>query len=129
MHEMAISETICRVIENEAKKRGMSRVASARLKIGVMNAFQRENLKLCLDKYTGNPLMSNIRFEIEELPVELECTKCHRHFTDDRFDDPDFAHKTAHALALYTPTPCPYCGCGDLKRVGGNEMELVSISS
>ncbi len=129
MHELAISETICKIIEKEAKKRGMAKVGTARLKIGIMNAFQRENLDLCLKDYKNNPLMAEIQFEIEEVPVELECTECHHHYVDERFNDHDFAHKIAHAPALYLPPACPTCKCEEIKLMGGNEMELVSIEA
>jgi len=129
MHELAISETICKIIEKEARSRGMAKVVSAKLKIGVMNAFQRENLDLCLKDYEKNPLMAGMRFEIETVPVELQCIKCNGQFSDDRFNDHDFAHRIAHAPALYLPPPCPACGSEAGKLVTGNEMELVSISS
>ncbi|MBT3182403.1 MAG: hydrogenase maturation nickel metallochaperone HypA [Deltaproteobacteria bacterium] len=129
MHELAISETICKIIEKEAKNRNMEKVRTAKLKIGVMNAFQRENLDLCLKDYAKNPLMAEMQFVIEEVPVKLECTKCNHNFTDDRFADHDFAHKVAHAPALYLPPACPTCKCESIKLISGNEMKLVSIEA
>jgi Zn finger protein HypA/HybF involved in hydrogenase expression len=127
MHEIAISETICKTIEREAKRLCMSKVKIAKLKIGIMNAFDVSNLKLCLAGYKNNPMMADIIFTIEPVPVEIECIKCRRSFIDERFADHDFAHRTAHAPMLYLPPPCPACNTESGKIISGNEMELISI--
>lgn len=127
MHEIAISETICKTIEKEAKNMGMEKVKTAKLRIGVMNAFDESNLELCLKGYQDNPLIADIKFDIEAIPVTIECNECHHEYKDERFDDFDFAHKTAHAPGLYLPSPCPKCKAETGKMIGGNEMELVSI--
>mgnify|MGYP002641848080 CR=1 FL=1 len=127
MHEIAIAETICKTIETEAGRLGMAKVNGAKLKIGVMNAFDTSNLELCLAGYKDNPMMADINFTIEPVPVEIECTECHHHFIDKRFDDHDFAHHTAHAPGLYLPPPCPTCSAEAGKLVSGSEMQLVSI--
>jgi len=129
MHELAIGETICKTIETEAAKRGMAKISHAKLKIGKMNAFQRENLEVCLKRYATDERLSELKFEIEEIPVQLKCTVCNEEYTDDRFDDYDFAHKVSHAPALYEPPTCPECGAPATKItvISGQELELVSI--
>ena len=127
MHEIAIAETICKVIEREAGSRGIEKLSKARLKVGVMNAFDKSNLELSLTKYKDDPAMSGIKFEIEEVPVELECDSCKKRFTDGRFKDHEFAHRIAHAPITYLPPPCPSCGAEKSTIVSGEEITLVSI--
>ena len=127
MHEIAISETICQTIEREAKKHNIAAVKIAKLRIGKMAAFDRSNLDLCLKEFAKKPVFAEAAFEIEEVPVELECADCHHHFVDARFDDFDFAHTVAHAPALYQPPACPKCQSTALSIQTGQEMELVSI--
>lgn len=126
MHELAICETIIRVVEEEAKKRGMKKVSRVKLKIGKMQAFDKENLNLSLLGQTSK-LFSNVNFDIDEVPVELECTACHKNFLDERFDDMSFAHKISHAPAFYVVPACPACGCDKPKLIAGNELLVVSI--
>lgn len=127
MHEMAICETILKIIEREARVRGIHRVRTAKLKIGRMAGFERANLDLCLKGLRDNEILSSASFKIEEVPVKLECKSCHHRFLDPRFDDHAFSHKVAHAPALYTPPPCPTCNNTTSQFISGQEMELVSI--
>lgn len=128
MHELAISEDVCRMIEEEAGRRGIKKVAGARLKIGRMRAFEKHHLEICLKGRPPGSAIDGMDFCIEEVPVVLECASCRKHFTDARFDDASFAHKISHAPCFYMPPACPSCGAGESKMISGNEMELVSIS-
>lgn len=128
MHEIAISETILKIISAEAEKRGMKKVASAQLKIGKMRAFKKENLMICLKGYGESSIISGIDFSIEETDVTLKCIACGNKFTDARFDDHHFAHSISHAPEFYVPENCKKCGSKDIVVLSGNEMELISIS-
>jgi len=127
MHELSIAQKIIETIEAEALKNGMAKVRRAKLKIGKMAAFQKEQLEFCLSTYEKNPILEGITFEITEIPVELTCNVCGRNFTDPRFDDNEFAHDIAHAPALYFAPPCPACASEEISIVAGREMELTSI--
>jgi len=127
MHEIAISETICKIIIREAKIGNIEEVSSARLRIGKMAAFDRKNLDLCLEGHTKDKALAKTKFEIEAVPVALKCNGCKHTYIDYRFDDFDFAHKTAHAPGLYIPPECPSCKKQDAGLISGQEIELVSI--
>ena len=127
MHEMAICETICKVIEREALKKGISSVKTAKLRVGKMEAFEKATLELCLKTLNSQVLNVKTVFEIEEVPVTLKCSSCNKTYTDSRFDDANFAHQTAHAAAFYLAPHCPSCDCDSSEIITGKEMELVSI--
>jgi hydrogenase nickel incorporation protein HypA/HybF len=127
MHELSIAQKIIETIEAEAVKNGMAKVRLAKLKIGKMAAFQKEQLEFCLSTYEKNPALEGMTFEITEIPVELSCNTCKMHYIDARFDDEEFAHDIAHAPALYLPPPCPTCASENVSIVAGREMELTSI--
>lgn len=127
MHEMVIIETVLKKVEEEAARRGMSNVSVVRLKIGKMEAFDRAHLDVCLRGFKGRGLINNTRYEVNEVPVVIECKACKECYRDSRFDDHEFAHQVAHAPALYMPPACPSCGSDNGIVVSGNEFELVSI--
>lgn len=127
MHELSIAQRIIEIIEEEAAKNGIAKVALAKLKIGKMAAFQKEQLEFCLSSYEKNETLEDMRFEIEEVPVSISCKTCGKNFIDSRFDDGEFAHHIAHAPALYEAPECPSCKSTDVAVTSGREMELVSI--
>lgn len=118
MHELAMVEKIIKIIEIEAQKNNISKVSIARLRVGKMAALQKDYL-----------MFKDIKFEIDEVPVEIECKSCGEHFIDARFDNANFAHSISHAPLLYIPTPCPNCGEEGGVVIAGNELDLVSIES
>lgn len=127
MHELSLAQRIIEIIEEQAIQNRFRRVTSARLKIGRMAAFQKEQLEFCLSTYEKDEALEGMAFEVEEVPVRLTCGPCGHLYTDDRFDDEEFAHEVAHAPALYGPPPCPACGSGEVAIASGRELELVSI--
>jgi hydrogenase nickel incorporation protein HypA/HybF len=127
MHELSIAQKIIETIEAEAQKNNIAKVTSAKLKIGKMAAFQKEQLEFCLNTYEKNESLKDMRFEINEIPVELSCRRCGMRFRDERFNDHEFAHDIAHAPALYIPPECPSCKSNDVTVISGSEMELTSI--
>ncbi len=127
MHELSICQKIIETIENEAVKNGMSKVRSAILRVGKMAAFQKDQLGFCLSTYEKSEMLAGMTFEIEEVPVELECNACHQRYVDARFDDDEFAHSIAHAPGLFIPPPCPVCTSDDVAMIAGDELTLVSI--
>lgn len=127
MHELGIAQRIIEIIEAEAFKNRLSRVRSARLRIGRMAAFRKEPLEFCLASYKKDAALEGMAFDVEEVPVGLACSACGRRSTDSRFDDEEFAHEVAHAPSLYLPSPCPACGAEEVEVISGRELELVSI--
>ena len=127
MHELSIAQKIIETVEAAAQKSSISRVHLAKLKIGKMAAFGKEQLEFCLNTYEKNPALEGMRFDIDEVPVELACADCGKQYIDERFNDAEFAHDVAHAPALYLPPPCPSCGSETVSVVAGSEMELTSI--
>lgn len=127
MHELSVAQRIIEVIEREVARSGINRVCSARLRIGKMAAFQREQLEFCLATYGKGGALEGMTFEIEEVPVRLACRACGHLFPDGRFDDEAFAHEIAHSPLLYAPSPCPSCSSGDVEVSSGRELELVEL--
>lgn len=127
MHELAIAQQLIEIIEENAKKHSLSSVKLARLRIGKMSAFNPENIKFCFNSYEKNELLKDIKLEIEEAPVELECQNCGHKWLDTRFDDLDFAHDIAHNPIQYQPPSCHKCNTQGPKITSGNQMQLVDL--
>jgi len=129
MHEFDIAERIFKVIRDSALRSGMKKVTKAKLRLGKMIGFQRQELEIALAMNKKDELIRDLKFEIDEIPVKLQCNSCGHEFIDERFDDFDFAHKIAHAPHFYLPQNCPNCSSEIIAVITGKEMELVSISN
>ena len=126
MHELEMIDKVLRTIEDEAKKQGFTRINDAHLQIGKMNGLEKSYFLDAISSKKEGPLKSS-KLNLEEMPVELECTHCKHKYIDKRFDDHHFAHTTSHAPYLYMPPSCPLCHKDGAKIVSGTQMKLVSI--
>ncbi len=127
MHELSIAQKIIEIIESKAKQNNFSKVSNAKLKIGKMAAFQKDQLEFCLNTFQKSEIIKEMNFDICEVPVKLLCNNCGNYFIDDRFNDYEFAHVYAHAPGLYIPLPCPQCKSKNISVISGSEIELTSI--
>lgn len=126
MHEFDIIDKILNLISEEAGKQGFKRVKEAHLRVGKMNALEKEHFDTTLASRNEQKL-ENMNLNVEEIPVELFCNNCGSCYIDPRFDDPSFAHTTSHAPELYLAPPCPECGSPGARIIYGNELKLVWI--
>lgn len=127
MHEFKIAQKVIEIIETKAKHNAIAKVKVARLRIGRMAAFQKEQLEFCLSSFGKNDALEGVKFEIDEVPVGIQCKVCGHCFTDEHFNDAEFAHTIAHAPGLYSPPPCPSCSSEKGTIISGEEIELISI--
>lgn len=127
MHELALIQKIVENAGATAKKANLKKVFVIRMRVGKMSGLGTEHLNFLFDTYEKDPSLENSRLEIEEIPVELECTECKHKFIDERFDDHDFAHSVSHAPRAYLPPPCPKCRSEGPGLIRGRELELIDL--
>ena len=127
MHELALIQKIIENCEAAAEKANLKTVRTVRMRIGRMAGFEPDQLQFLFETYEKSPSFADTKLEVEEVPVELECPECKHLFSDDRFNDHDFAHTVSHAPLAYEPPECPKCKANGPDLVRGKELDLVDL--
>lgn len=110
MHEMALSASVLRIIEEQAAAEGFRHVRSVVLEVGALAAVDPEALRFSFEAAARGGLAEGARLEIEVPPGEAWCADCERTVTiDERI------------------APCPRCGAYGLKVTGGDQMRVREL--
>ena len=110
MHEMAISESILGILEDEARRQHYARVNRVRLEIGALAGIETEALRFSFDVVTKGTLAENAVLEIIGLDGQAWCLPCERSVPiGQRYD------------------ACPLCGGRALQVTGGEEMRIKDL--
>jgi hydrogenase nickel incorporation protein HypA/HybF len=127
MHELSIVKKIIETAADAAKKAKIKSVNVIRIKVGKMVGLEAEQLTILFDTFEKNDSFTETKLEIEEIPVELKCLKCGHFFTDERFNNHNFAHSTSHAPVAYESPPCPKCTADKAEIIRGQELDLIDL--
>lgn len=76
MHEMALTESLVDLIEDEARKQGFTRVRVVRLEIGALGSVDPEAIRFCFDAVARGAIAEGARLEIHTIPGEGWCLDC-----------------------------------------------------
>ena len=110
MHEMAISESIVQIIEEQAEAQNFSEVKTVWLEIGCFAGIEIEALRFTFDVVSRNSVAEGSVLEIIEIPGAAWCLECGKNVDiQQRLD------------------PCPECGAFQLQISGGNEMRIKEL--
>jgi hydrogenase nickel incorporation protein HypA/HybF len=110
MHEMAISESIVGILEDEARLRDYARVRKVRLEIGPLAGIETEALRFTFDVATKGTLAENAKLEIIETEALAWCLPCEQVVSIRRRFD-----------------ACPHCGAHQLQVTSGEEMRIKEL--
>jgi hydrogenase nickel incorporation protein HypA/HybF len=110
MHELGLAEDILRKIKEEAGKKGLSKVSSARVKVGASLVSDVPELKELLSKISKGTIADGARLKIDISPVKTACGSCGKDFNpkEMRLD-------------------CPECGSTDIRVTTGKELVIEEI--
>jgi hydrogenase nickel incorporation protein HypA/HybF len=110
MHEMAISESIIGILEDEARRQHYARVKKVRLEIGPLAGIETEALRFTFDVVTKGTLAENAVLEIIATEGQAWCLPCEKSVPiRERFDT------------------CPICGGHQLQVTAGDEMRIKDL--
>ncbi len=110
MHEMAISESIIGILEDEGRRQHYERVRKVRVEIGPFSGIETDALRFTFDVVTRGTLAENAVLEIVETQAQAWCLQCARTVTiHERFD------------------ACPHCGSHQLQVTSGEEMRIKDL--
>ena len=107
MHEMSLAEGIRRIVLDQARSHGFSRVTLLRLEIGRFAGVEKPALEFAFDVVMRGSPAEGARLEMIDLPGKALCYDC---------------MKTVEIAARLDP--CPLCGGGKLIPDGGDEMRI-----
>lgn len=113
MHEMSLMESVLEIVEDEARKAGVTSIKAVKLIIGELSSVEPEAMAFCFEAVAQGTIIEGARLEIERVPGQGWCLDCGETVTlSERFG------------------ACPKCGnyrvqmtAGDDLRVGELEVE------
>ncbi|MBW1896221.1 MAG: hydrogenase maturation nickel metallochaperone HypA [Deltaproteobacteria bacterium] len=110
MHELAVAESLLKIVVEEGKKHGLSRVTQVRLRIGELSTVVPDALTFSFDVISQGTLAEGAKLIAEMTPVIAHCNTC-----DLDFEVEDFVFL------------CPQCQTMVLALVSGKELEVVDL--
>lgn len=110
MHELAVAESLLKIIQDESQKHGLLRVNQVRVHIGKLSTVVPRALSFSFEVISQGTLAEGAHLAMEMVPVTGHCQDCD---TDFEIDDYLFL--------------CPQCGGALMMLVSGKELEIVDI--
>jgi hydrogenase nickel incorporation protein HypA/HybF len=107
MHELSIVANLFEILEEQAKEKKAKKITLVRLRVGVLSGVVPEFLETAFNIYKKSTIANQARLEIEKIPLEIECQKCHQ-----RTMKEDFVFI------------CEHCGSRELKTLRGTDLLL-----
>jgi len=110
MHELALCESVLRILRNEAATHHFQRVRTVRLELGAFCNASPEALDFCFKAVTHGTLADGARLELVQLSGQAWCMNCGETVTvSDRLDN------------------CPQCGTYELQIAAGDDMRVCEL--
>lgn len=110
MHEMALTESLVELIEDESRKQGFTRVRVVRLEIGALGCVDPEAIRFCFDAVARGGVVEGARLEIIAVPGEGWCLDCSKSVP---------VHERFGA--------CPECGGYHVQVTSGEDMRVKEL--
>lgn len=110
MHEMALTESIVEMIEEESRKQGFSHVRVVRLEIGALSHVEPEAIRFCFEAVARGAVVEGASLEIIRVPGLGWCFDCNKNVPlAERFG------------------PCPDCGGYHVQVTSGDDMRVKEL--
>lgn len=109
MHELGVAGEILEVALSEADRHAGKKVASVRLRVGVLRSIEPENLSFLFEHLARGTAAEGAFLEIEEEPVRIECEGC--------------GASEARAFKY----ECPRCHGPIVSVTGGDSLRILSL--
>lgn len=111
MHELSILVEVVRVVEEQANRQEIDKIAAIVLQVGELSAvvplFMQEYFPNVID---GNPLFEDAVLEIETIPAVAKCKECAEEFK-----------------VVENEGWCPKCGSYDKVLLCGGDLMIKEI--
>ncbi len=112
MHEVSIAMGLIKMLEDETKKAGASRVTKVNVRIGELSACVPDSLQFAFETATVGTVAEGAKLNIEEVPAKGRCSNC------------DIEFHVEDAIFL-----CPQCDQIVSEIISGRELELANFEA
>ncbi len=111
MHELSLTQSVIRIVEQEAARQGFATVKTVWLEIGELSSVLPDAMEFCFQAVAAeSPVAKGAKLEILRVPGTAWCLDCAQsHPIAQRFD------------------PCPACGGHHLTVTSGEEMRIKEM--
>jgi hydrogenase nickel incorporation protein HypA/HybF len=107
MHEMALTESMIGIVEDEARRQRFSRVRAVVLEIGALGCVEPDSMRFCFDAVSRGTVAEGARLDIVLVAGEGWCLDCETTVTlGERFG------------------ACPTCGRHRVQMTAGDELRI-----
>jgi hydrogenase nickel incorporation protein HypA/HybF len=107
MHEMALTESVIGIVEDEARRQNFARVRAIVLEIGALACAEPDAMRFCFDVVSRGTPAEGARLDIVRVPGAGWCFDCER--------DVALAERFG---------PCGHCGGHRVQMTGGDELRV-----
>ncbi|GAB6054340.1 hydrogenase maturation nickel metallochaperone HypA [Magnetospira thiophila] len=110
MHEMSLTESMVRIMEDQALAQGFKTVTTVWLELGELSHAEPEAMRFCFEAVTRGTLAEGAVLEIIRTPGQAWCMDCAQSVVIARRYD-----------------PCPTCGGHKLQVTDGEDMRIKEL--
>ena len=110
MHELALTEGIIAIVEQEARKNGFERVLEITLKVGEFSGVVPDCLREFFPIASRGTAAEGAALRIEPVPAAFRCGSC-------GFEGPLPRHTAC----------CPACGGEEIRMIAGREFFVENL--
>ncbi|MDJ0944388.1 MAG: hydrogenase maturation nickel metallochaperone HypA [Kiloniellales bacterium] len=110
MHEMALSQSLIEVIEEQARLQDFARVRSVTVELGCLGHVDAHALRFCFDVVTRRTIAAGSRLIIVDRPGRVACLDC------------GAIGDVAERILV-----CPDCGSERVMVDGGDQIRLTEL--
>src|ERR1700684_3114120 len=111
MHELSIAMSIVEMAQEELDRQGSVRVHAVHLRLGLLSGVVKQALLSSYEMACHATPLEGSQLLIEEVPVEVFCSKCER-------------PRTVTSIQWFC---CPECGPATPTVLRGKELEVVAL--
>ncbi len=112
MHETSIVLSTISIVEDEARKHGVSKINSITMCIGELTCVEKETLRGCFDVAVESGALAGAKLIIEPVAAVFRCEKC----------------GASLGRKQWSGT-CPKCAGGDVCLEQGRELYVKSFEA
>jgi len=110
MHELAITQSMLDLVQEQARKAKAKKVGGINLTIGEMSGCVGECVQFYFDFLSKGTITEGAVLSFTTVPTTARCRDCDKRFQLREFD-----------------WSCPYCGNRNMEIVAGRELYVESI--
>ncbi|SKA67811.1 hydrogenase maturation nickel metallochaperone HypA [Desulfobaculum bizertense] len=112
MHEISIILSIISIVEEEAKKHGISHVHSVTICVGELSCVEEQTLRGCFEVATETSSLAGAKLIIEPVEAVFNCARC------------------GGSIRAHTwLNTCSHCNANDLNLVQGRELFVKNFEA